>query len=357
MTKSTLKCDRPPKNCTFKKGRWVFQPFVDGKQKEIPLRVNNRLLREDCPCSTLHQMVESLKKAPSHTLEHLVTKYFRSDKYKGLSKSSIDGYQVYWRTIKNTRLKGGKLFGEVRYASITPGVIRKYLDKRANEGRPVAGNREMEFLSGVFSWAFERDIVKTNPCRGVRHNSENPRTRLISQQEYDQLILATRGTVWHPACEIAYLCRARRHEVFQLDMADIKEDGVFIRRGKGSWDEITTWTPRLRAAIDEAIRIRREVTARLSAKGKPMPMTSALFLNQSGEALDPKIKKNALDSAWQRLIKKLIDKGVVAKNNKFTFHDIKAMGVTNHPLHDAGHKSESARAIYMRGSKKVAATE
>ncbi|WP_319557946.1 hypothetical protein [Thiomicrorhabdus sp.] len=353
----SLKCDRPPKYCNFKKGRWVYRPFVDGKQQEIPLKLNRKLLREDCPCSTLHETIESLQSAPSHTLESLVKKYFKSDKYASLSKSSIANYQLYWKTLRGTKLKGGKLFGQVSYAAITPGAIRKYLDKRAAEGTPIAGNREVEFLSAVYSWAFERDLVKTNPCRGVRHNSEQARTRLINQDEYDALLNIVAGTVWYPACELAYLCRARRHEVFQLDLSDIRDNGVFIKRGKGSWNEITQWTPRLRAAIDEAIRQRDAVIQKLKSKGKVLPKTSALFLNAAGEWLEPQRKKNALDSAWQRIVAKLIANGTVTKDNTFTYHDIKAMGVTNHPLHDAGHKSEKAKAVYMRGTKEVIATE
>ena len=84
---------------------------------------------------------------------------------------------------------------------------------------------------------------------------------------------------------------------------------------------------------------------------------TALCINRSGEPLNPATKKNALDSAWQRIVAKLIKQGVVVKANNFTFHDIKAMGVTNHPLHEAGHKSENAKAVYLRGTKEVVATE
>jgi len=55
--------------------------------------------------------------------------------------------------------------------------------------------------------------------------------------------------------------------------------------------------------------------------------------------------------------KKLIEPKVVTNENKFTFHDIKAAGVTNHPLHESGHKSEKAKAVYLRGTKEVQATK
>jgi hypothetical protein len=36
----------------------------------------------------------------------------------------------------------------------------------------------------------------TNPCKGVSHNPENERERLISQDEYSALLDVTNGTPW-----------------------------------------------------------------------------------------------------------------------------------------------------------------
>lgn len=38
-------------------------------------------------------------------------------------------------------------------------------------------------------------------------------------------------------------------------------------------------------------------------------------------------------------------------------HDIKAFGVTHHPSHESGHKSEKSKQVYLRGTKPVIATE
>jgi hypothetical protein len=53
----------------------------------------------------------------------------------------------------------------------------------------------------------------------------------------------------------------------------------------------------------------------------------------------------------------LIKKGIVDRNDTFTFHDLKTMGVTNQKTHGNGHKSEKAKAFYMRGVKNVDATK
>ena len=88
--------------------------------------------------------------------------------------------------------------------------------------------------------------------------------------------------------------------------------------------------------------------------------------------------KNALDSAWQRVIKKAMTKGVelppelleeakrdgarmigncVVIDGGFTFHDIKAKGYTDRKEHNAGHKSARMHSVYMRKPDLVKATK
>lgn len=51
-------------------------------------------------------------------------------------------------------------------------------------------------------------------------------------------------------------------------------------------------------------------------------------------------------------------KGKVLKlDEEFSFHDLKARGVTNHTEHHSGHKSEKARQTYIRRLQEVDATE
>jgi integrase len=131
-------------------------------------------------------------------------------------------------------------------------------------------------------------------------------------------------------------------------------DGVFIARTKGSWNEVTLWSPRLRNAIDAQLAIRNRIIDWLLEKGKPVPKNDYLFITLQGEPLN---KKNALDTAWQRIKRKLLDSGAMPDDDRFTFHDIKACGVTNHPLNESGHKTEQAKKRYLRGTKRVSATE
>ncbi len=347
-------CTRPPNGASFKKGRWVYRQSVDGKRSETPLRDNNKLLREDCTCSLLHSVVESMQNAPSNTLKSLFKKYFKSQRFINLSYNTKLGYEVHSKTILETQLKNGKLFGDVTFESITPGAVRKYLDKRLQDGSPVSGNREMKLISTVFGWAYERDMVSGNPCKGVRRNPEKARTRLISAKEYNALLDETKGTMLNPAIRIAFLCRARREEVFSLTFDKVDDQkGVFVDRSKGSMPEWTNWSTELKSAIDDARLIRKQITDKLVSNRRPIPMHKFLFINSNGV----RYSKTGLNSQWQRLKRKLIEKGIVQREDTFTFHDLKAYGVTSHKTHESGHKSEKAKAVYMRGIKEVEATK
>ena len=41
---------------------------------------------------------------------------------------------------------------------------------------------------------------------------------------------------------------------------------------------------------------------------------------------------------------------------KFTFHDIKAAGISYHKDHHSGHKSDKAKAVYLRQTDRVEPT-
>lgn len=65
------------------------------------------------------------------------------------------------------------------------------------------------------------------------------------------------------------------------------------------------------------------------------------------------IKAAAFDTAWQRLMGKAMEAGL---RERFTFHDLKAKGVTDHAEQWAGHRSERMRQVYVRKAREIQAT-
>ena len=118
----------------------------------------------------------------------------------------------------------------------------------------------------TYSWARERDKCDMNPCEGVHRNSETARTRYIEDWEYNLIhkLAQDSGTPYlSPAMELAYLCRARRNEVFSLTRSDVTEKGVYINRTKGSLPEFTQWSPRLKEAVKNAQAINKTTHRRV----------------------------------------------------------------------------------------------
>jgi len=217
-------------------------------------------------------------------------------------------------------------FGHMPPETVRRSHIRKFLDIRAEDGAPIRGNREKALLSHVFTWAMERDIIDilVNPCRGVKRNPEHARTRYVTNDEYTAVY--NRAPARMQICmELAYLLAARKSEVLDLMQFDLMADGVRVRRGKGSKTNMVNWSARLETAINEAL-------------GLPGKKSSYLIHDEAGE----KILTSSFDTAWQRL------------KAGFTFHDLKAKGVSDSKAaNPAGHKSSNMIELYKRKPEQV----
>jgi hypothetical protein len=71
-------------------------------------------------------------------------------------------------------LKDGRPFGATQVEEITPGVIAAYRDKRGQNEALATGNREMAYLSLIFSWGYERELVKVNRSKASSATRSTP---------------------------------------------------------------------------------------------------------------------------------------------------------------------------------------
>jgi integrase len=111
---------------------------------------------------------------------------------------------------------------------------------------------------------------------------------------------------------------------------------VHVRRRKGSRDNLTTWTPRLRAAIAEAKNL---------VLPAAVPIDPAIVRGQMGGRLT----ESGFQTTWQRLMTAAIEKGVIEE--RFTFHDLKAKGVSDSSGDKqaaSGHKTAAMVKVYDR---------
>ena len=140
--------------------------------------------------------------------------------------------------------------------------------------------------------------------------------------------------------ELAYRCRMRISEILDTKVKDIEKFGLNTRRIKGSNSALTLWSPKLKAAVDAGLK------GQLRVPGMP------IVNNGTGSP----IRKSTFHTAWQRLMKKAVKQGV----QRFTFHDLKAKGVSDFDSDKqlaGGHKDPRMTEIYDRKRKEVEATD
>jgi len=135
------------------------------------------------------------------------------------------------------------------------------------------------------------------------------------------------------------LLHARVGEVLALRRADLSDEGVLLRRTKGSKSELTRWSDRLREAVREAQALHRGV------------ISPYLLHGANGEPAT----YSAVRSAFVRALGKA-EEASPPLRRRFTVHDIKAKGITDHKNHHGGHRSARMRDVYVRKAEEVDST-
>lgn len=305
------------------KGKFGKVVTLQGKKGPLPA---------DAPVQDIEAAYRAqVVKTPGRTLEWLLRAFMKAPKLKPLEPRTLKHYEYYVEAISAKPLKNGGRFGDVALRKLSRAVIAGYRDKMADT--PIQANRHLQFLSAVFTWAVEQEHITDNYAKGVRRFEQKARSRYIEDWEFE-LVQKLAPDYVAIAMELAYLMRARRAEVLAIRREDLLPDGILLRRAKGSQAEVTQWSDRLRAAVRAAESLH------------PATISPWLLHNKDGS----QIKAEAFGSAWGRLMAK------AKLAERFTFHDIKAKGVTDDEEGWAGHKSERMREIYERKARLKKAT-
>lgn len=236
-----------------------------------------------------------------------------------------------------------KFFGRMLPRAITPMMVGEYKLGRGKKAR-VRCNRELSRLRAILAFGLEGGWVDYNAAAGIAPWKEKHRTRNVEKDERERFrdfaLAGLEGDrVAYITMDIAYLTTQRRTSVLNIRLEDIEERrGIWFAALKGGKRVLVRWTDRLRAAVDAAKTVRP--VARLSPY---------LICTRKGT----QYTDSGIQSMWGRLQVKWKEAG----NNRFTFHDSRAMGISKlkgdgRQARDiSGHKTEStAEAIYDRRS-------
>jgi integrase len=120
-------------------------------------------------------------------------------------------------------------FKNVRMAEINPGLVRKYITKRKEDGMaPATINREISLLKSVLYAAEYDGLIDSNPIRGRRVKKleeSNSREKVILDMKLtdSDLMRLVECAVPHfqPILKLTIVTGMRRGEIFKMKWADI----------------------------------------------------------------------------------------------------------------------------------------
>jgi integrase len=290
---------------------YVFRPYLR-KRNGKPVYDKRQVIAP--PGATIEEVWKAWERVSTDmfTLGWLLSEYHNSKKFQRLSPKTQSDYQSYRERLLGYEIEGG-VFARAQLEHITKRTIRHFLDVYP---APVAANRHIAYLKAAWSWVEERHEIPPNPCLKVTMNEETPRDRYVTPEEY-QVAYDLACPELKQMMELAYLCRARWSEVMNLTVEDVSDDHVRLIRLKGSEGELTTLSERLRAAVSDV-------------RGYPY--------------LCHRYSRSGFSSAWRRLMARVEKQGV----ERFTFHDLKAAGISDHKSNHSGHRSPNMRKVYVR---------
>lgn len=278
----------------------------------------------------------SFKIKSDKTLGWLSDCFLKSEQFLERSPRTQSDYIFHSRILQYPFNQ--QLLSQFLLSEITTPFIRQLLDSRAlmfkASGKTnVSANREIAYLSCVFTWGlqYKELSITTNPCLGIKKKLEIARSVYISgadtqtghylsvyklANEREQIIM-----------EVMYLTACRGQEVLNMLKTDRQLDGLLVRRLKGSKTNIVYYSDRLNIAIIRSMALHTDLTN--------IYLIPGLNGNQ--------VIRSTLSTAMQRLNKKCRASGI----EPIRLHDLKATGYTDgNDDKLTGHKSEAMRNKY-----------
>lgn len=292
--------------------------------------------------------LEHNEKRRKNCLFSIRDRYLSSNRYAGLMATTQKSYQELIDVfLRNEISVDGerKRLGDLMPDQITlpyMNAIKESLYTR-HKGRGEQGtsyvNGQIRVLRAMLSWALNNiyDLgIEHNPVKGIELGKEPTRSRYVSDEEYlvQYDFSVDNAPPWMPLMfEFCYLLACRSVEVCSLSMDDIKEDGIVVKRTKGSKTNIIRWSERL-TEVKEAALIYR---------GKVGTLTEYLLPSGSGN----KLTKNTIQAAMSELKKKMRSAPGV-EIEPWTLHDLKRKGISDaSDPKIGGHKSASIMERYL----------
>lgn len=220
-----------------------------------------------------------------------------------------------------------KFFGAMAPEAVLPKHCYAYQDARISMNAGAKANKELALFSAVFEFARRKGWIETNPCRGIKRVPVKPRTYLLNENDLMFALDMARKLggsylIQALAAQVCWLTVRRPSEILALSRQQITDDGILFtaakrKAGQAEIRGLITWSPALRAAIDESLAVKRQRVAG----------TFLVFGNQAGQ----RYTKSGWGAIWRRLMdhceREAVEQGKTF--TRFTLADCRPRGVTD----------------------------
>ena len=331
--------------------RMEARPWADGKTVTYRYKpVGAKPINLGTDKQAALRKVLDLNQQTDHygTLLWVWEKFQESARWKKYAADTQKDYQEAWKQI-------GKVFAHMPSGSITAPMLARYTHVERAEA-PKRANTELALLSRLFGYGITLGVCTMNPTIGVERHQLEART-IAPDPELLQRFLSwldeqtPQRQIIGMAAEYASLAGNRKVEFLRLEWSSVdlqKREVSLVRakqRGKkrGNVVEVISMSDRLYALF-----------LRLRAIREARPGRSHwVFQTRDGNGYTAK----GFATLWHRSIGQAIQDGVIAAEDRFTFHDLRAYYATQHKaqrkkLPDLHANPDTTARVYDR-SKRV----
>ena len=304
-----------------RRSAYCFRPYVKG-QKHRP---EFKLCDLDAPLSELWAAYERMTQGreKTHNIRWLLNVYVGSEAFTDKSEKTQKNQLSLMKTICDYKHKTGTTVGDTPLTKVTAGYWTKFMEAMKKKNMTPTANNCRSLMSVAWDHAHARDIIfLDNPIEHSIKFKTQSRDRYVTDDEY-AAVYSQAVDFLQKAMELAYLCRLRSVEVLEMKQEQLLAEGVLCKRKKGSKDNIAVWNDRLRKAVE--------------------PLASSEFVVHY---------KSGNQVAYRELNKKFREAIKASGVAHFTFHDLKAKGISDTDAElrkgAGGHRSDSAAQVYDR---------
>lgn len=283
------------------------------------------------------------------TLKWVWEKYTDESKpaprWKKLSDSSRDDYRQAWKQIE-------KSFGKMQIGQIDSTMVARYVHVERAES-PKRANTEKALLSNLFGHGIKLGVCTVNATIGVEPHQLEARTEAPAETVLSKFLdwlaeQTPQRRIVGMAAEYASLAGNRKVEFLPLTWLQIDRKAGLIRtirakqRGKK------------REQIVEVVTIGKDMEALLDRLEAIRPDRECLYVFPTRD--NNQYTSRGFMTLWQRCVQDAIEKKVLTKDTRFTFHDLRAFYVSKHKrdlggLPDLHANPETTARVYDRNKE------